>query len=281
MTVRSPEGVPLQLRLAAPTSRIVAYGIDAVFVNLLLAIALLTFSLLGGFSEGLAERWREWSARVDTEDPEAVKLAFAPLMGLVLITLYFGELLYFSVFEALLRGRTPGKRIMKLRVVARDAGPLTGSAIAVRNLLRLADMLPGGYVVGLVSMVLSPHGRRVGDVVAGTLVIRTDSPSRPAEVVLPPGVLPLALSRPQLQRLGSREVQLARNTLRRVAQRAAAARSGEGGVELAARDRALLHEVAGALCRALGIDLGARSPEEFLQQVLKTAEQGPGRRSSS
>src|SRR5690606_13759230 len=78
---------------------------------------------------------------------------------------------YPVVFEALFDGQTPGKRALELRVVSGDGAPVGWLAALVRNLLRTVDMLPVGYGFGLVSSLADPYGRRLGDLVAGTLVV--------------------------------------------------------------------------------------------------------------
>jgi uncharacterized RDD family membrane protein YckC len=82
----------------------------------------------------------------------------------------FGPLL----FEATWRGQTPGKRFFALRVISIDGTPATAGQILLRNILRLVDFLPAGYFIGVVSMFLTGHGQRLGDLVAGTVVIRED-----------------------------------------------------------------------------------------------------------
>ena len=79
---------------------------------------------------------------------------------------------YYVLFEGLADGQTPGKRLLRLRVV-RDGGySITFGASAVRNLVRLADFLPMGYAIGTVSVMFSKSGKRLGDFVAGTIVVR-------------------------------------------------------------------------------------------------------------
>src|SRR3546814_8030841 len=68
-------------------------------------------------------------------------------------------------------GQTPGKRAMELRVVSADGAPVGWLASIVRNLLRAVDALPVGYGFGLVASLADPHGRRLGDMVASTLVV--------------------------------------------------------------------------------------------------------------
>jgi len=88
--------------------------------------------------------------------------------------------LYYVLFEALMDGQTPGKRIMHLRVV-RDGGlAVNFEASAIRNLVRIVDMQPAFlYAIGMVSAVANPRGKRLGDVAAGTLVVKEDLTSQP------------------------------------------------------------------------------------------------------
>ena len=89
------------------------------------------------------------------------------------------ELFYFVVFETLWRGRSPGKRLLGLGVVSEDGLPVSFGASLVRNLLRSADILPSSYTTGLVTMLVSKRTQRLGDIAAGTVVVRFDRP-RPA-----------------------------------------------------------------------------------------------------
>jgi len=149
------------------------------------------------------------------DNRDHVFAALAPLFVLVMLVWVFGEFLYFSLWELAAGGRTPGKYLMKLRVVGLDGQPLGVRASLIRNLLRTADMLPSTYAVGLCAMVVSQRSQRLGDHAAGTLVIRTDRVERPEDVQLPPGIEPLPLSREQMARLGVRELTLIRSALRR------------------------------------------------------------------
>jgi hypothetical protein len=83
--------------------------------------------------------------------------------------------LYPVLFEGAWNGATPGKRIFNLAVVNSDGTPIGWPAAFLRNVLRFADMLPIGYVVGLASMAADRQFRRLGDLAAGTVVIHRDS----------------------------------------------------------------------------------------------------------
>jgi uncharacterized membrane protein SpoIIM required for sporulation/uncharacterized RDD family membrane protein YckC len=79
---------------------------------------------------------------------------------------------YFTFFEGLRAGQTPGKRWLGIRVVRDTGHPVTFGAAAARNLLRIADFLPPPYLLGALFVALHPRGKRLGDIVAGTVVVR-------------------------------------------------------------------------------------------------------------
>ncbi len=95
-------------------------------------------------------------------------------VGAVLILVWFLTFWgYFALFEALAGGRTPGKRRMGIRVVMDTGHPLTLQAALVRNLIRLVDLQPlGTYGVGLLFVFFGRQHKRLGDIVAGTIVVR-------------------------------------------------------------------------------------------------------------
>ena len=83
---------------------------------------------------------------------------------------------YFILLEWLWNGQTLGKRLFGLRVINEDGSPARFIAVFVRNLVRVADFLPGLYGFGLVSIVLSSRSQRLGDLAAGTYVVRARHP---------------------------------------------------------------------------------------------------------
>lgn len=99
--------------------------------------------------------------------------------------------LYYVLFEALLDGQTPGKRIMRLRVV-RDGGlPVNFEASAIRNIVRIVDMQPLLlYAVGMVTLVVNTRGKRLGDMAAGTIVVKEDVLAQPVTTPAPRLVAP-------------------------------------------------------------------------------------------
>ena len=83
---------------------------------------------------------------------------------------------YFIFLEWLGNGQTIGKRIFGLRVIADDGSPAGFTAVLVRNLLRVVDFLPSFYGLGLLAIVLSSRSQRLGDLAAGTFVVRAPRP---------------------------------------------------------------------------------------------------------
>lgn len=149
ITISTPEGVELELALAGLGSRFVAALVDTI-VQVGLYVAL-------GIALGVAG-------------------AFGAALFSVLAFLVFFA--YHIFFETLASGRTPGKRWTGLRVVRLEGQPIGFVASAVRNTLRLVDVLPLGYVIGAISILASSKNQRLGDIAAGTLVIRERSGAR-------------------------------------------------------------------------------------------------------
>ena len=144
-TVETPEGVELDLPVAGPVARTLAWMVDA-SVQAVLYIGLLwVVSLLSLVDKG------------------AVGLAY---LGVFAINWFYGV-----SFEVLNHGRTPGKLALGLQVVREDGTPVTLGASVLRNFLRAVDWLPICYALGLCSALIDPSFRRLGDLAAGTLVV--------------------------------------------------------------------------------------------------------------
>lgn len=99
-----------------------------------------------------------------------------PLEGLFALLTLLVAWSYFVVLEWLWEGRTLGKRMFGLRVISADGSPASFTACLIRNLLRVVDFLPAFYGLGLLVIVLSPRSQRLGDLAAGTFVVRAPRP---------------------------------------------------------------------------------------------------------
>jgi uncharacterized RDD family membrane protein YckC len=146
MTITTPEGIDLHLSLAGLGSRFSAALVDLLIQGLLwigVTVVWVAFGILRGW--GL--------------------FAYTIIVFVVIAA-------YNTLFEVLASGRTPGKRLNGLRVVRVGGFPIGFLSSAIRNMLRLVDMLPTAYLVGCVTILVTQHNQRLGDLAAGTLVVR-------------------------------------------------------------------------------------------------------------
>ncbi len=159
--LETPENIEVEFELAGLGSRFCAMLIDSLLIGLLV-IVLLVLLLVTGIAEFRADgtlggrHWGSW-------------VAATVLMIVGAVVLLSG---YFIFFELAMRGQTPGKRAMKIRVLRDDGTPATAGEILLRNVLRMVDFLPAGYAVGAIVMFCSPLAKRLGDIAAGTIVVK-------------------------------------------------------------------------------------------------------------
>ena len=100
----------------------------------------------------------------------------AALAGIATFALQWG---YYMIFEIATNGQSPGKRVLGLRVIKAQGYPISFSDSAIRNIVRIVDMLPFAYGVGLLTMLLNKNWQRLGDLAAGTLVVKEDAKASP------------------------------------------------------------------------------------------------------
>ncbi len=164
--IETPEGISLRLRAAGALPRAQAWMLDLLLRVGILLVASIPLSLFGVAGNGL-----------------------------VLLLIFVLMWAYSVACEVWWNGQTLGKRALGLRVVNADGTPVTWLPSVVRNLLRVVDLLPGVYGVGLVSTLIDPSARRVGDIVAGTLVIHVDELPRGQQVPMMVAIpLPVVLA---------------------------------------------------------------------------------------
>lgn len=147
LEVETPEHVVLDYEIAGIGSRALAAIVDWMLLmvwTIAMAILFGEFRPAGG----------AWVTAISTF------LYFVSLWG------------YFTLFEGLRNGQTPGKRWLGIRVIRDTGHAVTFGAAAARNLLRIADFLPLAYLLGGLFVALHPRGKRLGDIVAGTVVVR-------------------------------------------------------------------------------------------------------------
>ena len=105
--------------------------------------------------------------------PPSLALQLAGVAALAILTSW---VMYFVLLEWLWNGQTVGKRRAGLRVIGPDGEPARFTAVLIRNLLRIVDFLPAWYALGIVMIVVSSRSQRLGDLAAGTYVVRAPQP---------------------------------------------------------------------------------------------------------
>ena len=146
--VATPEGCELKLRIAGPAVRVRAWLFDFLIRLLIFIVAAMILGYFGRLGSGVS-----------------MLLAFAL------------EWLYPVVFEVLAHGATPGKKMSNLTVLHDDGTPVGWSASFARNTARFVDFLPFAYTCGLLTIWLNADSKRLGDLLAGTVVVyRGESP---------------------------------------------------------------------------------------------------------
>lgn len=150
LSVVTPENIELRFQMAGLYSRGQAQFFDF-FYQVIACVVLLMTPLFIGF--GLPE----------------FRGIYAAYSVIVYFLVFWG---YYPIFEHFFDGQTPGKRKLGLRVVTADGGRVGFAASLARNILRVVDFLPVCFLLGIVSILFSERHQRLGDLAAGTIVIR-------------------------------------------------------------------------------------------------------------
>ena len=152
LSIETPEQVDINYQQAGIGSRFYAALIDTLLLTL---IALIGFYVNRGFISELGDILGNW---------------LGALGGVVVFAVFWS---YYMVFEITTNGQSPGKRALGLRVIKEGGYPVSFADSAIRNLVRIADFLPFFYGVGLCVMLVNRNWQRLGDLAAGTLVVKT------------------------------------------------------------------------------------------------------------
>jgi uncharacterized RDD family membrane protein YckC len=235
--VETPEHVEFHFQLAGPARRAAAYAIDLI-VRALIVVVIGTLGALSGI--------------VDMSGLGGLGI------GVVLLVVFVVEWGYYVLLETLMGGRSLGKRAMRLRVVKQAGLPLGFGDSVLRNLLRAADFLPSFYAIGALVMSQDRLFRRLGDMLAGTLVISEERPRMQRALQISPPPTPTELGRlPERLALSPGDVEAIELFLRRI------------GELSPGRELELAEMVAPIYARRLG--LRYRDPVRFLALIYHRA----------
>ncbi|MBF8283189.1 MAG: RDD protein [Anaerolineales bacterium] len=220
LSISTPENVAFGYDVAGIGSRFLAAVVDTLIILVLQVVVNLTLLAL------VLSLFRD---RLDFDSPVVGWLIAA--FGLIAFAFFWG---YYIFFEMLWNGQSPGKRWAGLRVIRTDGTPITLAESIVRNLVRIVDFLPAYYGVGVVTMFVNGQSRRLGDLAAGTLVVRDRAavtleslaarPAAPLAPALPSAADPASPSPTTpatgwpVERLTSHDLEMAEDFLRRRAQ---------------------------------------------------------------
>jgi uncharacterized RDD family membrane protein YckC len=240
LQIDTPEQIALELPLAGIGSRFLGLAIDTLLQIVLYVTGLLTLAFAGRFlgTAGIS-RFLNW-----------IPASWAPAIAILFVfCVYWG---YFAFFEIIWKGQTPGKRVAKVRVIKESGRPINAYEAIARNLLRAIDGLPGMYGVGIVCMMLNSQNRRLGDYVAGTVVVhdkRTEEVKPEWSTVTEP-----AVTNPQLALVASEELVLIETYLHR-----------RVDMDLTLRDQ-VAYKIASRITEKTGLQ---RDPNQSLDDFLE------------
>jgi uncharacterized RDD family membrane protein YckC len=168
LVVETPEQIGIDFEIAGIGSRMLAAIIDALIMSILLIVATVAPFLLIASAREAAGTMAENLAQQEHIFRNVNALGLA----VVFLSYFAVQWGYYIVAELLTDGRSPGKRALGLRVVRADGFPIGFAETVVRNLVRIVDIVPGVYGIGLVTMMSGRKTQRLGDVAAGTIVIK-------------------------------------------------------------------------------------------------------------
>lgn len=163
LTIATPEQIDLHYDIAGLGSRFVAVLLDMLVVlAAYIALGIAAFAVLAAV--GMSHRL------------DALGVWFLAALIFIAFVIFWG---YFALFEAWWHGQTPGKRAMRLRVIKDSGRQVTLFEALARNLLRFVDYLPSLYLTGVITMLCNRRNKRLGDYVAGTLVVHERAEEQP------------------------------------------------------------------------------------------------------
>lgn len=153
LNIDTPENVVFGYEIVGIGSRFIAGLIDNLIIFIVLGIFTLVLVAIGNSA---------------SETMRGILVAIGILISFIF---FWGYYIYFEVRK---NGRSPGKEFAHIRVIRQDGTPITLTESIVRNLVRIIDFFPGGYGLGIVTMFIDGQSRRLGDIIAGTVVVRDE-----------------------------------------------------------------------------------------------------------
>jgi uncharacterized RDD family membrane protein YckC len=169
LTIQTPELVAIEYPLAGIGSKFIAILLDYLLQGLVIGFLVPVFVLFLSGSAG-------------NQLGSLSKLSHKWLLAIGIAIPFYLEWGYFSLFETFWLGQTPGKRVMRIRVIQQSGRAVSLVEALGRNLVRAIDWLPTFYIIGVISMFVTRRQQHLGDLVAGTLVVHEREPEKPLDI---------------------------------------------------------------------------------------------------
>lgn len=169
-SILTPENVMLEYELAGLGSRFAAFLIDSLIQFAVLILIVVAMAI----------------GQIDIEGITGLDAWVAAIGIILLFIVFFG---YFIFFEMIMNGQSPGKKLVRLRVIKQTGEPLGFWESILRNILRLADFLPSFNLVGALFIVFNGKYKRIGDIAANTIVVKVKKDNSPMKLddIIAPG----------------------------------------------------------------------------------------------
>ena len=197
-TITTPENIKLEYELAGVGSRMLAVALDTLIQWTFMVVVYLVMLLFGFgddfFTDNLGKS-------------NSIVIAFS------FIVLFFIFFYFCIIFYIFFNGQTPGKRVVGLQVINSNGEPINFFASVVRNIVRIVDMIPFGYLVGGILVVFSKNYKRIGDMAANTIVVK----NKPHEIPLSIDLLEHE-NKNELYRISEKEKRVLKSFLERAKQ---------------------------------------------------------------
>lgn len=217
--VDTPENVTFAHEVAGIGNRFIAALIDSILIGgALFLLNVILVVGLGALGSSLPD------TGLDADTPGWIEGFLIAIYALVNFLIFWG---YYVFFEYAWNGQTPGKRLVKIRVLRVDGNPAGLIDVVIRNLVRVVDFLPTGYGLGLLVMFFNRQSRRLGDFASGTFVVRERADVQLSGLVENPGSGTASANAPatldeqlllrfvHIRRLTAQDDELIRETLNR------------------------------------------------------------------
>ena len=154
LSIETPELVAIQMPIAGIGSRFIALLVDYLIWFPGLFVIIWAFAFFGPSIKAFNKLSEQWA------------------IALYVFVIFLFNWGYFTLFEAFWNGRTPGKRVARIRVIQKSGRPIGLFESMARNFIRYVDQIPFFYAVGAIAIFATRDHQRLGDLAAGTLVVR-------------------------------------------------------------------------------------------------------------